>query len=190
MHESLYADFVEQLAERFRQVNIAMPFDPNAEMGPISHKGQLDKVTEYIESGKAEGAKLVCGGERITDGELAEGFFMSPAIFSDVTPSMRIAKEEIYGPVISIIPWSDEDEAITIANGVVYGLAAVIMGKDISRVHRMAQRLQCGYVEVNGPVSFALGSPFGGIKSSGTGREGNMQELLSYTQLKSVNVQL
>ncbi len=190
VHESLYVDFVEQLAERFSQVNIAMPFDPNAEMGPISHKRQLDKVSEYIESGKVEGANLVCGGERITDGELAEGFFMSPAIFSDVTPSMRIAKEEIYGPVISIIPWSDEDEAIAIANGVVYGLAAVIMGKDISRVHRMAQRLQCGYVEVNGPVSFALGSPFGGIKSSGTGREGNMQELLSYTQLKSVNVQL
>ena len=190
VHESLYVDFVEQLAERFSQVNIAMPFDPNAEMGPISHKRQLDKVSEYIESGKVEGANLVCGGERITDGELAEGFFMSPAIFSDVTPSMRIAKEEIYGPVISIIPWCDEDEAIAIANGVVYGLAAVIMGKDISRVHRMAQRLQCGYVEVNGPVSFALGSPFGGIKSSGTGREGNMQELLSYTQLKSVNVQL
>ncbi|MFT7532098.1 MAG: betaine-aldehyde dehydrogenase [Gammaproteobacteria bacterium] len=190
IHESLHAEFVEGLAERFRQVNLAMPFDPEAEMGPISHEAQMHKVAGYIESGKAEGATLVCGGERVTEGELSQGFFISPAIFSGVTASMRIAKEEIYGPVISIIPWREEEEAIAIANGVDYGLAAVIMGQDISRVHRTAQKLQCGYVEVNGPVSFALGSPFGGVKSSGVGREGNMQELLSYTQIKSVNIQL
>jgi len=190
VHDSLYDTFVEQLAERFRNVNVAMPFDPEAEMGPISHKAQFEKVCEYIKAGKSEGATLVCGGERIMQGDMAQGYFLSPAIFSDVTPTMRIAKEEIYGPVISIIPWSDQNQALEIANSVCYGLAAVIMGKDISRVHRAARRLQCGYVEVNGPVSFALGSPFGGVKSSGIGREGNMQELLSYTQLKSVNIQL
>ena len=115
---------------------------------------------------------------------------ISPAVFSDVTPDMRIAQEEIYGPVITVIRWREDEDAVKIANSVPYGLAAVIMGKDLARVHHTAHLLKCGYVEVNGPVSFALGSPFGGVKSSGSGREGSIHELLSYTQLKSVNVRL
>ena len=190
VHESLHDEFIEELAKRFRAVNVAMPFDPASEMGPISHRAQFRKVMEYIESGLAEGATLVCGGSPILDGDMAQGLFISPVIFSDATPEMRIAREEIYGPVITVLKWKVDEEALVIANSVPYGLAAVIMGNDLSRVHRMASRLECGYVEVNGPVSFSLGSPFGGVKSSGTGREGSMQELLSYTQLKSINVRL
>ena len=190
VHESLHDEFIEELAKRFRAVNVAMPFDPASEMGPISHRAQFRKVMEYIESGLAEGATLVCGGSPILDGDMVQGLFISPAIFSDATPEMRIAREEIYGPVITVLKWKVDEEALVIANSVPYGLAAVIMGSDLSRVHRMASRLECGYVEVNGPVSFSLGSPFGGVKSSGTGREGSMQELLSYTQLKSINVRL
>jgi len=190
VHESLHDDFVNQLADRFRAVNVAMPFDPLSEMGPISNKTQFEKVNEYIESGIAEGATLVCGGNRISDGKMANGYFISPAVFSDVTPDMRIAREEIYGPVITVIRWKEDEDAVKIANSVPYGLAAVIMGKDLARVHHTAHLLKCGYVEVNGPVSFALGSPFGGVKSSGTGREGSIHELLSYTQLKSVNIRL
>jgi acyl-CoA reductase-like NAD-dependent aldehyde dehydrogenase len=190
VHESLHDEFIEELAKRVRAVNVAMPFDPASEMGPISHRAQFRKVMEYIESGLAEGATLVCGGNPILDSDMAQGLFISPAIFSDATPEMRIAREEIYGPVITVLKWKVDEEALVIANSVPYGLAAVIMGNDLSRVHRMASRLECGYVEVNGPVSFSLGSPFGGVKSSGTGREGSMQELLSYTQLKSINVRL
>ena len=190
VHESLHDQFIEELAKRFRAVNVAMPFDPASEMGSISHRAQFRKVMEYIESGLAEGATLVCGGNPILDGDMAQGLFISPAIFSDATPEMRIAREEIYGPVITVLKWKVDEEALVIANSVPYGLAAVIMGNNLSRVHRMASRLECGYVEVNGPVSFSLGSPFGGVKSSGTGREGSMQELLSYTQLKSINVGL
>ena len=187
VHESLHDEFVERLADRFRAVNVAMPFDPLAEMGPISHKAQFDKVNEYIESGVTEGATLMCGGERITDGEMAMGYFMSPAVFVEATPDMRIAREEIYGPVITVIRWKEDEEALKIANSVPYGLAAVIMGKDLSRVHRMANSLECGYVEVNGPVSFALGSPFGGVKSSGTGLEDSLY--LGKGQLAENNAQ-
>ena len=190
VHDSLYDAFVEKLKNRFQSVNVAMPFDAEAEMGPISHEGQFNKVRDYIELGQGEGATLVCGGERIMEGEMADGFFLTPAIFADVTKSMRIAQEEIYGPVISIMRWQDDEEAIEIANDTPYGLMAVIMGGDVSRIHKTAYRLKCGYVEVNGPVSFALGSPYGGMKSSGVGREGNMEELLSYTQLKSININL
>ena len=94
---------------------------------------------------------------------MAQGLFISPVIFSDATPEMRIAREEIYGPVITVLKWKVDEEALVIANSVPYGLAAVIMGNDLSRVHRMASLLECGYVEVNGPVSFSLGSPFGGV---------------------------
>ncbi len=190
IHESLHDAFVEKLASRFVKVNVAGPFDEDAEMGPISHEAQFHRVMDYIESGKSEGANLVCGGERLVTGNLSGGYFLTPAIFANVTSEMRIAREEIYGPVISIIKFTTDAEAVEIANSVEYGLAAIIMSQNIDRVHKTAQRLQCGYVEVNGPVSFALGSPFGGVKSSGAGREGNMEELMSYTQLKSVNVQL
>ncbi|MFT5398434.1 MAG: betaine-aldehyde dehydrogenase [Planctomycetota bacterium] len=190
IHERLHDEFVEKLATAFTTIEPSDPFDDDAQMGPISHRQQFDKVREYIQSGLDEGACLVCGGARVDQPELANGFFLPPTIFAEVYPSMRIAREEIYGPVISIIKWRSEDEAIAIANSVDYGLAAVIMSNNIDRVHRSARRLQAGFVEVNGPVSFALGSPFGGTKASGSGREGNLEELISYTQLKSVNVRL
>jgi acyl-CoA reductase-like NAD-dependent aldehyde dehydrogenase len=190
IHESLHDTFVDKLTNRFVSVNVSDPFDEDAEMGPISHEAQFHRVIDFIESGKSEGADLICGGESLVNSKLTGGFFLTPAIFANVTPEMRIAREEIYGPVISVIKFKTDAEAVEIANSVEYGLAAIIMSRDIDRVHKTAQRLQSGYVEVNGPVTFALGSPFGGVKSSGTGREGNMEELMSYTQLKSVNVQL
>lgn len=190
VHDSIYDCFVEKLASAFESVKIGDPFDEQTDMGPISHSNQFERVNQYIESGKQDGAQLVCGGEKINVENGENGFFLSPAVFSNVTPSMKIAREEIYGPVISVIKCSDEEEAVEIANSVEYGLAAVIMSQNIDRVHRMARKLHSGFIEVNGPVAFALGSPFGGFKSSGIGREGNMEELVSYTQLKSINVQL
>jgi acyl-CoA reductase-like NAD-dependent aldehyde dehydrogenase len=115
---------------------------------------------------------------------------MTPAVFSDCTRTMRIAREEIFGPIISILGWDDYETMLDIANELDYGLTAVILSRDLDIVHRTAERLNVGYVEVNGTVSWAIGSPFGGYKQSGFGREGNIDELLSYTRTKSVNVRL
>ena len=190
IHESLHDEFVEQLAERFAQIQVGDPFNDDTQMGPISHQAQYDKVLSYIQSGVEQGARLVCGGQPLSGGIFEQGLFLSPAVFSNVTPAMAIAQEEIYGPVISVLKWRELSEAIDIANAVDYGLCAVIMTENLNRAHRIAHAIKAGYVEINGPVSFALGSPFGGVKLSGSGREGNMEELLSYTQLKSINIQL
>ncbi|MEM7293564.1 MAG: aldehyde dehydrogenase family protein, partial [Pseudomonadota bacterium] len=190
VHDSLHDKFVEKLTGAFQRVLVGDPFDPTTQMGPISHYTQFEKIQTYIQAGLDDGARIAFGGKRLVDSDRANGFYLEPTIFTDVLPSMRIAQEEIYGPVISVLRWTDIEEAIAVANGVEYGLAAVVMSRDIDRVHNTARRLDAGYIEVNGPVSFALGSPFGGVKFSGAGREGNLEELISYTQLKSINVQL
>jgi betaine-aldehyde dehydrogenase len=190
VHAAVHDEFVQRLKQAFEQVIVGQPFAQDTEMGAISHENQYHKIQQYIESGQEQGATLVCGGKRPEADDLQSGFFITPAIFCDVKPSMRIAREEIYGPVISILKWETEAQAIEIANDVDYGLAAVIVTNSLDRAHVTAQALQAGYIEINGPVSFAVGSAFGGMKLSGMGRDGNIDELLSYTQIKSVNVQL
>ncbi|MEM7425123.1 MAG: aldehyde dehydrogenase family protein [Pseudomonadota bacterium] len=190
VHALLHDAFVARLAELLGDLKIGSPLDPETEMGAITHRAQYDRITSYIETGKAEGASLVYGGTPPNDPALADGLFLTPALFTDVTPGMRIAREEVFGPVIAVMPWDDYDEMIETANDVEYGLAAVLVTDDLNRAHLTAEALDVGYVEVNGPVSFAFGSPFGGIKQSGMGREGGFDELLSYTQVKSVNIRL
>ena len=190
VHSSLREKLVTEMVVRFRAVNVALPTDPAAQMGAISHQAQYDKIVEYISAGQAEGATLVTGGERPDDPALQNGLFLTPAVFANVKPHMRIANEEIYGPVVSILEWDDYDDMLKIANDVIYGLAAVIVTNDLNLAHGTAEALDVGYVEINGPVSFASGSPFGGTKKSGIGRDGNIEELLSYTWTKSVNVNL
>ncbi len=190
VHRSLREKFVAELVERFRAVNVALPTDLAADMGAISHQAQYDKTLEYLSIGQSEGATLMTGGKRPSDPALRDGLFVTPAVFSDVEAHMRIAREEIYGPVISVLTWDDYDEMLAIANDVIYGLAAVIVTNDLNLAHRTAEALDVGYVEINGPVSFASGSPFGGTKKSGIGRDGTIEELLSYTWTKSVNVNL
>ncbi len=190
VHGSLHDAFVDRLVEKVGQVRVALPTDPAADMGAITHEAQYRKILDYLEIGKAEGARLVCGGARPEDPALRNGLFMTPAVFTDAAPHMRIAREEIFGPVITVMAWDDYGEMIGVANDVVYGLAAVIVTDDLNTAHLTAEALDVGYVEINGHVSFALGSPFGGIKQSGIGREGDFNELLGYTQPKSVNVRL
>ena len=190
IHESLHDDFVEKLANQFRNVVVGMQFDDKTEMGAISHQYQFEKIQSYIKGAQQQGAEVLFGGGRPEGMSVDDGLFMKPTILTNVTSTMSVAQEEIYGPVISIIKWQHIDEAIQIANDVDFGLAAVILTQNLSQAHRTAHAIRAGYVEINGPVSFAKGSPFGGIKHSGIGNEGNMEELLSYTQLKSVNIQL
>ena len=190
VHESLRDPFVEALVARVRALRVGMPADPESDLGAITHRAQYEKILGYVEQGRAAGARLLTGGGRPRDPELARGFFIEPAVFDRVEPGMSIAQEEIFGPVISVMGWSDYDRMVAVANGTRYGLTAVVLTGDLNLALRTADAMEAGYVEVNGPVSFAAGSPFGGVKQSGLGREGSIEDLLSYTQIKSVNVHL
>jgi acyl-CoA reductase-like NAD-dependent aldehyde dehydrogenase len=165
-----------------------LPTDPTVEMGAISFKALYDQCLSYVESGRAEGARLVAGGHRPAGLPHDRGYFMRPALFDDVGPAMRIAREEIFGPILSVLCWEDEEEMLEIANGLDVGLTAVILTNDVNLALRAANKVKAGYVEINNPVSHAPGSPFGGIQMSGFGREGSIDELLSYTQTKSISV--
>jgi aldehyde dehydrogenase (NAD+) len=180
LHEEIYDRFVDELAARARKLQ------PGSQ---ISGR-QMDRILDYIEAGKQEGARLVCGGERDTAGEKARGFFVKPTLFADVMPHMRIAREEIFGPVVCAMRFRDEDEALAIANGTVYGLAAGLWTRDLRRAHRMAEALQAGSVWVNTYNAFDSGSPFGGFKQSGYGRDLGSYALEQYTQVKSVWIAL
>jgi betaine-aldehyde dehydrogenase len=144
----------------------------------------------YVELGKAEGARLVAGGKAPDDPRLAKGFFVEPTIFADVTMNMRIAKEEIFGPVLSVIKWHDEEEMFEQVNSVEYGLTGAVYTTSLANAHRAAARIEAGYVWVNNASTHFPGVPFGGYKQSGIGREESIEELLSFTQLKNINFTL
>jgi acyl-CoA reductase-like NAD-dependent aldehyde dehydrogenase len=190
LHESLADEFVPALVERVGRIRIGSPLDPATEMGALVSRAQYDKVMHYIEAGVAEGASLVAGGGRPPGPEFDRGYFVEPTIFTDVLPSMRIAQEEIFGPVLSVLTWREPEEALRIANGVSYGLTASIWTRDVATAHRMARRVEAGFVWVNNTSKHFAGAPFGGFKDSGVGREEGVQELLDFTQLKTVNVAL
>lgn len=190
VHRKLEAEFLARLAQRIRSIRVGLPTDPASEMGPISFRDLYDRFLDYVSEAEEGGARLLAGGRPLTEGNLKNGLFVSPALFANVQPDMKIAREETFCPITSVFAWDDYNAMINVANDSDLGLTAVVMTNDLDAAHRAAKDLQVGYVEVNGPVSFALGSPFGGIKQSGIGREGDLSELYSYTQVKSVNVRL
>jgi aldehyde dehydrogenase (NAD+) len=162
------------------------PFDSKTQQGPQAHEGHYQKILNYIELGKKEGAKLLCGGGRDPYSEKSGGFFIRPTIFGDVKNNMRIAQEEIFGPVLCLIKFQTEEEAIAIANGTPYGLAAGVYSDDAKRAHRVATQLDAGMVFVNHYGCYDFASPFGGVKQSGWGKEMARHSLEEYTKLKSV----
>ncbi|HZP02048.1 MAG TPA: aldehyde dehydrogenase family protein [Terriglobia bacterium] len=190
VHERVYDEFVSRLAERARAMKVGDPLDPESEMGSQISQTQLDRILGYIRAGIDEGARLVCGGERDVQGENARGFFVKPTIFADVKPQMKIAQEEIFGPVLSVIRFRDVEEAAEIANCTIYGLVSAVWTKDITVAHRLAQKIKAGSVWINAYNCFDSSSPFGGYKQSGFGREMGAHALESYTQVKSVWVSL
>jgi aldehyde dehydrogenase (NAD+) len=190
VHQDVHDRFVEDLAARARKLRVGNPLDPATQMGSQISARQMDRILDYIESGKREGATLIAGGERDTGGDKAKGYFVKPTVFSGVTPEMQIAREEIFGPVVSAIRFRDADEAVRIANGTVYGLAAAVWTRDVRLAHRMAGDLKAGSVWINTYNSFDSGSPFGGYKQSGFGRDLGSYALDQYTNVKSVWVAL
>lgn len=191
LHESLHDRVLDGIVERVARLHKpGLPTDPLTTMGPLVSAAQHKKVLSYIDIAKGEGARLVAGGKVPVDPVLAEGFFVEPTIFADVLPSMRIAREEVFGPVLSVLKWSDEADLFAAVNDVDYGLTASIWTRDLVTAHRAARAVQAGYVWVNNTSQHFLGAPFGGYKQSGLGREECLDELLSFTQIKNVNIKL
>jgi len=186
---SIKDQFIEKLAARTNKMTPGDPLDPKTRLGAIASKGQLERVLKYVDVAKQEGATLVAGGSR-TDIGTGRGYFMQPTVFADVTPSMTIAREEIFGPVLATIEFADLEEAIAKANDSIYGLAAAVWTRDIKKAHYVARRLQAGTVWINTYNIYDTAAPFGGYKQSGFGREMSMHALQHYTQVKSVWVDL
>jgi aldehyde dehydrogenase (NAD+) len=190
VHEKVYGTFVEQFAERARRLRVGDGLEPASQMGPLINERQRERVHRYVEIGKQEGARLVGGGHALEQGPLAQGAFYAPTIFADVDPRMRIAQEEIFGPVVSVIPCRSLDEAIEIGNGVSYGLSASIYTRDINAAFRAMREMYTGIFYVNAPtIGAEVHLPFGGTKETGNGRrESGLAALDLFSEWKSVYV--
>ena len=190
VHESIHDQVVEGMLKAIRHYQPGIPTDMATTMGCIVSQQQHEKIMSYIALGQQEGATLAYGGQRPSDPALAKGWFVQPTVFTNVTQKMRLANEEIFGPVLSVIKWRDEAEMIEQVNAVEYGLTASIWTQNLTTAHRTAARVQAGFVWVNHVGSHFIGASFGGYKQSGIGREEGFDELLTYTQHKNVHVVL
>lgn len=189
VHAAIADDVVAAIVRRLEQHVVGSPLDPSNDQGPLVNEAQYDKVVGYVRIAVAEGAVVARGGGRPPSGP-RQGFYFEPTVLDHVEPTATVAQEEVFGPVLSVIRWSDEVDPVAIANNVQYGLTGSVYTNDVRRAHRVAAALETGFVWINSTASHFIGMPFGGYKSSGLGREEGLEELISYTQLKSINVAL
>jgi len=189
VHESIHDAFLERLVARTRGMKIGDPLDPETQVGALISPEHMQRVLGYIERGK-RAARLVCGGTRVTDGDLARGCFVEPTIFADCTDDIELVREEIFGPVMAVLKFSGEDEVIRRANATPFGLAAGVFTRDLARAHRVVAQLQAGICWINNYNITPVEIPFGGAKQSGLGRENGLVTIEHYTQLKSVYVEM
>lgn len=190
VHDSIYDEFVSKVVERTERMIIGNPADPDTQVGALISEDHMHKVLGFVEAAKNAGARLVCGGERVLDNNLDKGYFVKPTVFADCTDDMPNVKEEIFGPVMSILRFSEEEEVIQRANNTGYGLAAGVFSMNFSRAHRVIARLQAGICWINTWGASPAEMPVGGYKQSGIGRENGIETLNHYTQVKSVYVEL
>lgn len=188
VQESIYADFVEQLGDRVAKINVGDPTDPETEVGPLIHPDHWDRVKGYIDIAQKEGAEVLVGGDR--PAEFPGGNYFQPTLIVGVENEMTVAQEEIFGPVLVVIPFKDDQEALRIANDVKYGLAAYVWTQDMTRGHRIAEAIESGLVWINSQNVRDLRTPFGGSKASGIGREGGNYSFDFYTELTTIHVAL
>ena len=188
VHRSIKSAFLERLRERTAALRVGDPMDPDTQVGALISEEHMNKVLGYIARGRAEGARLLVGGQRVTAGALAQGYFVQPTVFDGCRDDMAIAREEIFGPVMSVLEFADEDEVVARANATPFGLAAAVFTRDLARAHRVIARLQAGTCWINHYNITPIEMPFGGVKLSGLGRENGRAALEHYSQLKSVYV--
>jgi betaine-aldehyde dehydrogenase len=187
IHRSQYDELSKKVVERVKQVKVGHPLDTSIKMGPVVSEAQYQKVLSYIQIAKNEGAELLLGGNAMEIDGCPGGFFVEPTVFGNVTSNMRIAQEEVFGPIMSLMPYDDLDEAIEIANSTTYGLTAAIWTNNYFTAMELSRSIEAGYVWVNGIGNHYRGQPYGGYKNSGIGREEGLDEMLSYTEVKSLN---
>lgn len=191
LHESIHDAVLERIADELpKRHRPGIPTDPATTMGSLINQAQLNKVQSYVDLAISEGARLVVGGKRPTDPALAQGFFFEPTVFADMNTNMRLAREEVFGPVMSVFKWDDEDVLFEQVNDVDFGLTGSIWTQNVNTALRAASRMETGYVWINNSSQHFLGAPFGGVKQSGIGREECFEELLEFTYTKNVNVRL
>ncbi|BCA95253.1 betaine-aldehyde dehydrogenase [Legionella antarctica] len=190
VERSIHKQIVERMLKKIPNIKLGHGLDKGVKMGPLVSNAHREKVENYIKIGIAEGAKLVCGGKRPTGAAFEKGNFVEPTIFDEVKPTMRIAREEIFGPVLVVIPFDTEEEAIQIANDTDYGLAAAVWTKDLTRAHRVTSQIHAGILWVNHYHPTFNEMPWGGYKQSGSGRELGLYGIESYLEIKQVNINL
>ena len=186
VQSSVAEEFTARLSERANAVKVGHPLDPSTEVGPLINHGHMNKVTSYFDVAESEGATIAAGGKRVGD----VGCFVSPTLFTGATPDMRIAQEEIFGPVLTVIPFETEEDALNIANGVAYGLTGYVWTNDLSRALRFTNKLEAGMIWVNSENVRHLPTPFGGVKASGIGRDGGDWSFEFYMEQKHIGLAL
>ena len=186
VEQKVYDEFTDRVAAFGKKLRVGNGLDPETQIGPLVSEQQLERVTGYLSLGKQEGARAVVGGERLTEGPLAKGYFVPPTVFTDVRDNMRIAQEEIFCPVISAIPFKDMDELVQRANATMFGLGSGVWTRDVSKAHRLAAAIRAGSVWVNCYQAMDPAVPFGGYKMSGYGRESGLQQMEEYQNVKAV----
>jgi betaine-aldehyde dehydrogenase len=188
VHEAVHDRVLAGVLEKVKGFTPGIPTDAATTMGAIISQAQLDKVLSYVDIAKNEGADLVAGGRRPTAPELQNGFYFEPTIFANVKGDMRIAQEEVFGPILSVLKWRDEDQLFAEVNSVEHGLTGAVFTKDLATAHRAVSRIEAGFVWVNRAGPHFLGAPYGGYKQSGIGREESIDELMAFTQIKNINI--
>jgi betaine-aldehyde dehydrogenase len=190
LHESVHDRFMAEFLEKAGRIRIGNPLEDSTQMGPVISPAQCERVLSYVEKARTEGAELRLGGVRPPDEVLQKGNFVEPTVFDQVRNDMSIAQEEVFGPVLSVIPFKDDDEVVRMANDTIYGLAATMWTNDLKRAHRVASKIRAGNVSINFPTVNPPEAPFGGFKQSGIGRELSRHAMDLYTQVKNVVVNL
>lgn len=191
IERSIYEKFKIAFVEKARKLRVGDPKDPDSDLGAVVSRAHFDKVMGYIALAREEGATILCGGEAVkVDGRCADGWFIAPTVFEGLSPESRTNQEEIFGPVVTLMPFDDEAQAVALANATAYGLAASVWTTHLARAHRVAARLESGIVWINCWMRRDLRTPFGGVKNSGVGREGGVEALRFFTEAKNICIQL